>query len=152
MEHIKETVEQIFTKYLKERSLRQTPERLAILDKIYSIAGHFDIEQLYVFMQGSNYPVSRATLYNTIDLLVDCNLVTKHQFGKNNLSIFEKVIDKNIHHHSVCTVCGKIGKFADANIKLAVQSKKIKNFNISHYSLYVYGICGKCKKGKTVKK
>ena len=148
MEQTKENVEQIFTKYLKAHSLRQTPERLAILDKIYSLKGHFEVEQLYLSMQGSDYPVSRATLYNTIDLLVNCNLVTKHQFGKNNLSIFEKVYDKSAHHYAVCTACGKIEKFSDANIKLAMRSKKIKKFDISHYALYAYGTCEKCKKEK----
>jgi Fur family ferric uptake transcriptional regulator len=145
----KETAKQIFTKYLKEHALRRTSERFAILDKIYSIEGHFDIEQLYISMRENNYQVSRATLYNTIDLLEDCHLVTKHQLGKNNVSTFEKTRDTHIHHHFVCTACGKVREFSDANIKRAVQEKKIKNFNISHYALYIYGICGKCKKGKS---
>ena len=152
MEQTQEIVEQIFTKYLKEHSLRKTPERFAILDRIYSIKGHFDIDDLHAFMRENNYHVSRATLYNTIDLLVDCNLVIKHQFGKNNISTFEKAHDKGIHHHFICMACGNVKEFSDANIKHAVQSKKINNFNISHYTLYIYGTCGKCKKGKTVKK
>jgi Fur family ferric uptake transcriptional regulator len=144
-EQTKETVKQIFTNYLKEHSLRKTSERFAILDRIYSIEGHFDIESLYVFMKENNYQVSRATLYNNIDLLLDCKLIIKHQFG-NNVAQFEKAYNSSIHNHLICTICGKIKEFSDTNIKRAIHTKKIKNFNISHYSLYIYGVCSQCER------
>jgi len=145
MEEVKETVKKIFTQYLQEQALRKTSERFAILDRIYSIEGHFDIDSLYSYMKENNYQVSRATLYNNIDLLLNCKLVIKHQFG-SNIAQFEKAYNNTVHHHFICTVCGKIKEFSDANIKRSIQSKRIKNFNISHYSLYVYGICSKCEK------
>ena len=81
----KDTVRQIFTEYLTANGHRKTPERYAILDTIYSIDGHFDIDMLYSrMMDQENFRVSRATLYNTIILLINARLVIKHQFGTSS--------------------------------------------------------------------
>jgi len=140
---IKDTVKQVLTEYLQKNGHRKTPERYAILDSIYSIKGHFNIETLLQYMEEKEkFRVSRATLYNTIILLIDAGLVIKHQFG--NTSQYERSYNNETHHHMICTSCGKVSEFEDENLKQAVVQSKLKGFKPTHYSLYIYGLCSKC--------
>ncbi len=140
---VKDTVRQIFTEYLSVNGHRKTRERYAILDTIYTIDYHFDIEMLYQQMQkDKKYSVSRATLYNTIVLLIDAGLVIKHQFG--NSSQYERSYNRENHHHQICTECGHIIEFESVVLQELIEKSNQDDFKVSHYSLYLYGLCKKC--------
>ncbi|HRN93257.1 MAG: transcriptional repressor [Chitinophagales bacterium] len=139
-------VKNIFSAYLEKKGQRKTVERFLILEEIYSRSDHFDAEVLYFDLkQKKHQNISRATVYNTLDLLVSCDLVKKHQFGKNQAQ-YEKSYGYKQHDHIICVDCKKVVEFCDPRIhQIKTMMGDLLNFTITHHSLNLYGVCGSCR-------
>ena len=144
-EKMKTEVVEAFTRYMQARHMRKTVERYQVLDRVLSLQGHFVIDRL-LEREGHEGPaVSRATVYNTVGLLVDCGILRKQQFA-GQATQYEVVWGIASHHHLVCTMCGKVREIKDVDIARAIQSRHYETFFPAYFSLNIYGLCSRCQR------
>ncbi|HZW40628.1 MAG: Fur family transcriptional regulator [Syntrophothermus sp.] len=144
----KEKAEKLFTDFLKRGKNRITPERFEVLDAAIEYEGHFGADDLYIIMKNKQSQVSRATVYNTLELLAQCDLLVKRNFG-DNLTRYESSMKKQNHDHLICTNCGKIIEFSNPKLKkLPEEISKEFGFELSSYSFNIFGRCSdkECRK------
>ena len=142
-ESVISAVERLLDNYLEMNNHRKTPERYSILRAIYSINGHFTIDELKARLaKDMDFPVSRATLYNTLNLFMSLRLVIRHRFQGSTK--YEACYDNQSHCHQICSVCGKVTEIKSPEIIAAVESLQLKRFRKDGFTLYIYGICSAC--------
>jgi Fur family ferric uptake transcriptional regulator len=141
-ENVKSTVRQILTSYLESNHYRRTPERYAVLDNIYSFNGQFSIDQLDEKLKEQNFPVSRATLYNTVKLFLKLRLIVRHRIGKTTK--FEACYANSSKCYQICTMCGKTSEVKAPAVKEGIENTHLKRFHPDVFTMYIYGICSTC--------
>jgi Fur family ferric uptake transcriptional regulator len=137
-----------FSEYLKTHNLRHTAERDAIFSAVSQTTDPFTPEMILQQLEDANFHVSRASVYNTIELLLDAKIVERHQFTSAIVQYELQCISEN-YSHVICTVCNTISKIGNEKLNSYISNIKIPKFTIDHYSLYFYGICSKCKYRQT---
>ena len=141
-ENVKNTVRRILDNYLETNHRRKTSERYAILDTVYSMGGHFTLEQLEACLIERKFFVCRATLYNTLRLFIELRLIMRHHLLDGTR--YEACYANSNHCHQICTVCGKVTEIHVPNIARAVENVHLKRFRKDGFSLYIYGVCSAC--------
>ena len=130
-----------FVAYLRERGQRRTPERVAVLDALYATPDHVDADTLYTRLQEEGAQVSRATVYNTLDLLIECDLAVRHQWGQQQAR-YERAYAYWQHDHLICVDCGEILEFCDPRLQEIQETvADIYGFEVARHALTVYGHC-----------
>ena len=149
-ESVRQTAERILDNYLEMNNYRKTPERYAILKAVYDIEGHFTLDELgQKLADEEHFPVSRATLYNTLHLFMSLRLVIRHSI--QGTTMYEALYPGDSHCHQVCTVCGRVTEVKSPEVAKAIEGMHLKRFRQDVFSLYIYGICSTCQAAITRK-
>lgn len=143
--NIRQCPRDVFSDYLARQHKRRTAERYAILDCAMRSSDHFTIESFHERIEQEGFHVSLATIYNTLELLVDCGLVRRHRFGSDSAR-YERTAGSANHHHLVCSRCGKVREVRDTALSKAIASMRYPGFTPSYFSLNIYGLCRSCQK------
>lgn len=132
---------EIFRNFLKSGKNRITPERFEVMDAALDYEGHFGADDLYILMKNSDSTVSRATVYKTLELLVQCDLLSKRHFGEN-LTRYESSFKRKSHDHLICVDCGRIVEFTDSRlVGLPDKISKELGFEFESYSFNIFARC-----------
>lgn len=143
-----ETIRRNFEDYLKECNLRLTPQRSLIFEKAFETHEHFTAENFLDWLKGEGHEVSRATLYRTLGLLVEGGFLEALDVGSGE-ALYEHVLGHRHHDHLICTECGRIEEFHDAEIERRQEEiAKARGFTMTSHDLRLMGVCAKCQRAK----
>jgi Fur family transcriptional regulator, ferric uptake regulator len=136
--------QQRFETFLRSRQLKLTGERLELVEEVFGQPHHFDADQLHMALKQKGKAVSRATVYRTLDLLVQCGLVRKSSFGDQHAH-YEAVHSNEHHDHLICLNCDAIIEFFRPDLE-ALQDQICTDFAFKpmHHSHQIFGLCTAC--------
>lgn len=141
-DNIREEAIAILTRHIEEKKMRKTPERFAILDVVLSMKGHHSVDEIMAMMPQA-FPVSRPTIYSTMEILNELKIVQCHNL--TGTMLYERAIGTKVHHHYICTSCGTITDLVDKQIDYVLNNAKTPRFSKDIGTAYIFGLCSTCK-------
>jgi len=138
-------IERRFEEFLRDQSLKMTPQRRRIFDKAFEVHDHFSVEAMYEWLKNEDGPaVSRATVYRTLEVLERGGFIEAVETGRGEV-VYEHVLGHEHHDHMVCLRCGKIIEFRDDELERRQELAAAREgFSIQRHSLRIYGHCRDC--------
>ena len=135
-----------FLEFLATKGLKMTRQREAVVDEIIGNPGHFEAEEIVQRLKSNRNRVSRATVYRTLELLQECLLVERLDFGTTH-AFYEHVLEGQHHDHLICMRCGNVIEFHNEELE-RIQSSVSHNFDFAeiYHSLRIFGLCSKCRR------
>lgn len=148
-EKLRQRLHEEFAAYLDQKGMRRTAGRFLILDKCVDQRVHFDVQHLYDAVR-DEYSVSLASVYKTVELLCECNILRKH-YLRENQAAYE--IAGEEHLHLICLLCGAVSvmkadqllESQDTMLRNMIANGRYRSFCPSFITANVYGLCGDCK-------
>jgi Fur family ferric uptake transcriptional regulator len=136
---------QVFREYIRGRSLRRTPERERILQEIFAIHGHFDVDELHLRLRERGAKVSKASIYRALPLFIDCGLVREVDFRDGHWH-YEHIYGHTQHSHLRCLGCGQVLEFEEPPLwHLEEHLARKYGYRIKGHQLQVHGYCATCR-------
>ena len=135
-----------FGSYLERKGLKSTPERRSIVKEVLSIIEHFDPEVLQARLRRKGVRVSRATIYRTLEHLINSGLVRKTSLDlEHKTSFYENTPVRHHHEHMVCLGCGTVIEFTSPKIE-ALQDEVCRKFRFRpiRHTHQIMGHCRRC--------
>lgn len=140
--------ESTFERFVRDRGLRMTAARRAVLEEIFSHHEHVDADHLHAAMRRRGLRVSRATVYRNLDLLTACGLVRKYRLDRHRV-LYEHIHAGMEHDHMVCRECGRVVEFVNREMRSRQEEIcRAHGFDPRDLSLQVVGCCLTCKKAR----
>jgi Fur family ferric uptake transcriptional regulator len=140
--------EKTFKKYLRQNNYKLTPQRKVILRAARELKGHFDADELFHEAHIINRSVSRASVYRTIHLLLEAELIIETT-GDQSKACYESISEGSSHDHLICINCGRIIEFKNDKItKLQNEICQKHNFKPTEQKMSIRGYCKKCQNKK----
>jgi Fur family ferric uptake transcriptional regulator len=134
-----------FEDYLRAQDLKLTEQRFEILDRVSTIGRHFTADDLVDEFRRRKAGPSKSTIYRTLTLLTECNILEEHKFANNPSSVYELAWGRDHHDHLICTTCGAIIEFFDEKLENVQDSAaETLGFEPLSHSLKIYGTCAAC--------